>query len=174
MSEKTEVDKIAIEHIKIYLEANDQVVAESWKNKAFDEKGLDLLSVRMNESNLKITTISVTGDESKKTKDFYLEMIKDKERKTKGCFLTSEVSYLFYYFIESKELYTIPFTEAKEWVRKNRDKFELKDVQKKKGGEFIESQGLLVPKKMLSENVNVKKFHLDYYISEKQTKLGLL
>lgn len=168
-----EVGNIANEHITQYLKKEGYAVIDVEADKQFQKHDVDLIIAKMREDKLNVTLVEIKGDTYGKSKNYFLETISNKSKKSKGCFLYSKADYFFYYFVDSKELNMIPLEEARRWVRKNRDKFEAKDVQTKVNGGFYESQGLLVPKKELNKAVNVITRHLDYYVEEKQTKLGV-
>ena len=52
--------------------------------------------------------IEIKGDRKHFTGNFFFETVSNLNKNTKGCMLYTESDYVFYYFIDTCDLYLIP------------------------------------------------------------------
>ena len=139
------------EIIKSYLENNPNIVSviDVSKDKKYQDEDIDFI-IKL-ESGEEIP-IELKTDRYTTGNIFY-EYISNKEYNVEGCMIKSKAKCLFYYFINTKELYIIDFKSYREWVEKNYemfDKKEVKNTNKRKNG-VTHSLGLLIPKSTLEK-----------------------
>jgi hypothetical protein len=90
----------------------------------YQKKDIDLIKIRELNSEVKETAIEIKVDNYYRTGNYFFETLSNVERGTDGCFMYSEATYLFYYFL-NVELHIFNFSKAREWFIANRDRFKL-------------------------------------------------
>lgn len=136
--------------------------------KTFQEKDIDLvwLSI-LKEKGPKYcvaTTIEIKADTYYRTGNYFFETISNTKKNNPGCFLVTESDFLYYYFIEQKELHVIPTKAAQEWFLANKSKFKERrvDTTGKNGELYYQNVGSLVPRNELQKHVDVQVYDLSY------------
>jgi len=117
----------------------------------YREKDIDLIYKYRNKLNNEVkTTIEIKGDRWHWTGNYFLETISNEQKNTPGCFMYSEAEFLFYYFVEIRELHIIPMLPARKWFVVNMKSFiEKKTMTPLVNGSHYNTVGRLVPKKSL-------------------------
>lgn len=93
-------------------------------------------------------------------KNFYIEVISNKDKNTTGCFLYTKSDYILYYYVNHGKCFIIPTKEFQEWFNKNIDRFE--EPRSKvftpvgNDGEGYFSEGRLVPVNVMVEELKLK------------------
>ncbi|WP_242054399.1 histidine phosphatase family protein [Nostoc sp. FACHB-888] len=59
--------------------------------------------------------IEIKGDRWNKTRNLFFETHSNLEKGTPGCFLYTEADWLFYYFVNTRQLYRLPMPKTREW-----------------------------------------------------------
>lgn len=105
--------------------------------------------------------IEVKGDRYYQTGNYFFETISNKERGTPGCFLYTEAEYVFYYFVDVRELHVLPMPEVRDWFVKHLDQFSEKETSTPtRRGEAYITVGRLVPRNVVKKqfpNIRVIK-----------------
>ena len=76
--------------------------------------------------------------------------------------MLTKAEYLYYYFIEKKELHVIHTKTAQKWFLANKNKFKERrvDTTGKNGQLYYQTVGSLVPRKELQKHINVDIYDL--------------
>lgn len=139
--------------IKSYFENNPNIVdvIDVSKDKKYQDKDIDFIVKLKNGEDISIELKTDTYD----TGNIFFEAISNKEYNVLGCMIKSKAKCLFYYFIETKELYIIDFKEYKKWVNKNNARFAKKKIKNinRYGNDITHSIGLLIPKKIFEKEM---------------------
>jgi hypothetical protein len=85
---------------------------------------IDLLWVVPVNNFLRCLTIEVKTDRNNHTGNFFFETVSVESRDKPGAFIITRAEWLFYYFINSKQLYCFPMADLKPWFVKNENEFE--------------------------------------------------
>lgn len=107
--------------------------------------GIDLLWVVPEQNFLRSMTVEVKGDRYDKTGNFFFETVSDLERSTTGGFVITRAEWLFYYFINSGQLYCLPMTYVKPWFLTNLRRFRERIAQSQRDQNQWRTAGRLVP-----------------------------
>ncbi len=156
MNEANEVAKKASDEIEKYLRSKQETIniINVENDPYYRSKGIDLIWEYEKNGVKKIINIEVKGDRWYKTGNYFFEIISNEQRSTPGCFLYSEADYLFYYFIEEKELHIIPLKAAREWFLKNIDYFQEKRTSTPtKDGGYYNTVGKIVSRDFLNKAI---------------------
>lgn len=108
----------------------------------YRERDIDLIWV----SNGKTRTVEIKGDRYFNTGNYFFETVSNESKGTPGCFLYSEADYLFYYFIEVKELHILALTLVRNWFKLNLQQFTEKRLSTSVNGSFYNTVGYTVPR----------------------------
>lgn len=141
-------EKIVYNYIKNnykFLEIKDVSDIDGYKI-----KDIDLLCKYINGEYFEIEIKTDTYD----TGNLFFETTSCVERNSLGCMLKTECYFLFYYFINTNELYILNMKEYRNWVIENINTF--KKIQAK--NKTFNSSGLLIPKGRLEKEFNKKYF----------------
>ena len=95
--------------------------------------------------------------------NIFYETVSNLEYGTLGCMEKSKADYLFYYFINSDELYIIDFPKYKKWFNENKHRFDCKKLKNKNKREngIYNSIGYTIPKVLFEREFNAyKKFKI--------------
>lgn len=99
-------------------------------------------------------TIEVKGDRWEKTGNYFFETISNKTKGTPGCFLYTEADYIYYYFINTRELHRIPVEKTRNWFLQKMDEFKEKETSTPVGnGRYYITVGRLVPKSIVQKAI---------------------
>lgn len=155
--------------IEKFLDKNETLdkIVSVRDNKIFRDMDVDYVSYR--KSGL-IDLVEVKTDYYKSPNIFY-EVKSCVETNSLGCMEKTKADYLFYFFIETRELYILDMKKMREWVRLNSDKFRfINDIKNKRYDNSIyHSSGYLIKKKFLERFSNIHKkiiMPLEYYPSD--------
>jgi NTP pyrophosphatase (non-canonical NTP hydrolase) len=82
----------------------------------FQERDIDLVwRAKDQQDRPREVTIEIKGDRWHETGNFFFETVSNKARNTPGCFVYTRADYVFYYFVETHQLYVLPMPETREW-----------------------------------------------------------
>lgn len=98
-------------------------------------------------------------EEFNKHKNFFLEMFSNKSRRTLGWFVTARYTKLWYFFLDTRQLFIIDFDSLKRWGRGPSKKgrrcrlidFPLREQDKRK--QMNDTWGRCVPIDVIREEV---------------------
>lgn len=152
MSDASSVAKIAFSDISRYLQTlpitrNVVNVEDDVYYRSVD---VDLL---WNCSDGKTISIEIKGDRWYKTGNYFFETISNKSKNTPGCFLYTKADFIYYYFVNEKELHILPMPATREWFIKNIDMFHEKATSTPVGSGYYITVGRLVPRKKVKDEV---------------------
>jgi hypothetical protein len=160
MDKMLEVTNKATEEIVAYLNSQPSVlrVENVEEYRTYQVKDIDLLILTQLSNGQKVTkSIEIKADRWYRTGNYFFETISNYEKKTLGCFMYTEADYLFYYFVDPKELHILPMPQTRDWFIKNQKRFEIKVVNTAVQGDSYSSQGRVVPRHIVRREVkNVK------------------
>jgi hypothetical protein len=149
MKEASSVAKQASSDIEMWLRKKSEAIAviNVEDDADYREKDIDLIYKYRGKNGEEITTtIEIKGDRWHSTGNYFFETISNDSKQTPGCFLYSEAEYLFYYFVEIRELHIIPMLTARQWFTANMEMFaEKKTMTPLKNGAHYNTVGRLVP-----------------------------
>lgn len=122
---------------------------------AYREKDIDILwKLTLDDGSAKTVSIEVKGDRWYKTGNYFLETISNEGKATPGCFMYTEADYVYYYFVEEKELHVLPMPASREWFKQKIHCFKEKKTSTPiRDGGFYVTVGRLVPRSLLLEEV---------------------
>ena len=106
--------------------------------------------------------VEIKGDRAYETDNFFFETRSNFEKGTPGCFLYTEASWLFYYFVTPRILYMLPMPMTRDWFAANINRFPEHSIKTPvKGGGHYTTVGRLVPiQAVLQKVAGVVKEHL--------------
>lgn len=130
------------------------------ENKSYQPKGIDFIAITNKEKLRKIEIKTDTYD----TGNYFIETISNSNKNTKGCLLTTESDFIFYYFIKKKELNIINTKEFQNWFEVNQDRFSSKKCYTSAGSGNYSTIGKLVPIKVLNEELGIKTKNISEYV----------
>lgn len=118
-------------------------------------KDIDILwRRRLDDGSIKTIRIEVKGDRYYKTGNYFLETISNESRGTPGCFMYTEADFVYYYFVDERELHILPMPATRDWFRKHLNEFKERKTSTPVGnGEHYVTVGRLVPRHIVSANV---------------------
>ncbi|MED4841553.1 hypothetical protein P9695_14870 [Weizmannia sp. CD-2023] len=148
------VGKQATADVTHYLEQEKGYKVENVEDMPeYQKKDIDLIA----HTSAGTMTIEVKGDRYFKTGNYFIETVSNRNKETLGCILYSEADFLFYYFVEPKELHIIDMKKLQHWFKKNSHRFQERYVRTKgSDGKIIySSEGKLVPRIILAKEVGV-------------------
>lgn len=109
-----------------------------------------------------VKTIEIKGDRYYGTGNYFLETISNEAKNTPGCFLYTAADYVFYYFLEPKELHILPMPATRLWFQERLHLFREKKTSTPVGkNKFYVTVGRLVPRqRVLAEVPGVRVISL--------------
>jgi len=122
-------------------------------NKDYRKKNIDLIWVYIKDGKEETRRIEIKGDRYSHTGNVFLETVSNESKNTPGCILYTEADYIFYYFMDSKELLLIPVLMMREWFVDNMDRFTEKRLGTHVNNDVYYTRGRLVPKNVLKNEV---------------------
>lgn len=157
MDSTLEIAKVASIKVEDFLrkipETIDVINVED--DKYFQKKDIDLLWIYKGKNSAQMLKIEIKGDRYSHTGNYFIETISNQGKNTPGCFLYTEADYIFYYFVDSRELNLLPMPYTREWFLSNKDRFVEKKLTTSIGNNVAySSTGLLVPKQILNKEVD--------------------
>lgn len=156
MRETEEVSRRGIRDIEQYLHqfAATVEVTNVENCPGYRKKDIDIIWKNTLHGNTADTYIEVKVDRYEKSGNYFLETISNDVRQTPGCFLYTEADFIYYYFVNIRELHILPVAEAREWFKKNEDRFRLTKTSTFIGGKAVyNTWGRLIPKNVMREEV---------------------
>ncbi|WP_299510045.1 hypothetical protein [uncultured Rummeliibacillus sp.] len=156
MNEADNIAQLAYKDIEKYLkhfDVTDEVI-DVQNDKRFQSLDIDLLWKRTVNGNKETIKIEIKGDRWHRTGNYFFETISNNNKNTPGCFMYTEADYIFYYFLEIKELHILPMPTTRNWFVLHQDDFEEKATSTPgaNGQIAYKTIGKLVPKKTLHDN----------------------
>ena len=100
--------------------------------KEYQDKDVDFICSYTNDKIYEIEIKTDTYDSG----NLYFETISSIENNTLGCMLKTTAYFLFYYFINTKELYILNMKKYREWVMNNKNTFKKAKVKNKTFNSF--------------------------------------
>lgn len=120
-------------------------------NTYFRTKDIDLIWNKKIDHRTIPLKIEIKTDKYHKTGNYFFETISNNNSNSAGCFMYTEADFIFYYFIDIKELHILPMPEARDWFLANIDRFKEVNVRATEAGTgFYHSVGRLI-------NINLMK-----------------
>jgi hypothetical protein len=89
--------------------------------------------------------IEIKGDRWNKTRNLFFETHSNLERGTPGCFMYTEADWLFYYFVNTRQLYRLPMPKTREWFHITMRRFRERSTTTPVGNSHYTTVGRLVP-----------------------------
>lgn len=125
-------------------------------------KDIDILwDVQLDDGSTKTVSIEVKGDRWYHTGNYFFETISNEGKETPGCFMYTEADYVYYYFVEEREVHILPMPATREWFKERLENFRERKTSTPVGsGDTYITVGRLVPRKLLLaevEGVQVRK-----------------
>jgi hypothetical protein len=156
MEETSKVADEGTEHITDYLKYFSQIVEviNVEKVEFYQEKDIDLLAIKIEDSKEKIIRIEIKVDRHHESPNFFFETTSNNLKETEGCFMYSEADLLFYYFINTHRLYILPMEKTRAWFIENQNRFEDGACKSEVGnGGTYGSLGKKVPRSIVVDEV---------------------
>lgn len=121
----------------------------------YREKDIDILwELQLDDGSTKTVSIEVKGDRWYKTGNYFFETISNEGKETPGCFMYTEADYVYYFFVEERELHILPMPATREWFKERLSSFkERKTSTPVKSGVSYVTVGRLVPRERLLKEV---------------------
>ncbi|MGI2747623.1 hypothetical protein ACRS52_02450 [Bacillus cytotoxicus] len=155
MNEAANVAKKAATDITNFLKTFEETidVINVEDDEQYRTKDIDLLWIRNKNGVKKTTTIEIKGDRYHYTGNYFLETISNKSKGTSGCFMYTEADYIFYYFVDERELHVLPMPKTREWFINNMDNFKERETSTPIGNDYYITVGRLVNRNYLQRHV---------------------
>jgi len=148
MADRMQISKTGVSVVEDYLRSVSRVIKvfNLEEHQKYQKADIDIAVITLNDGVVGFETIEIKTD-TYKTGNLYFETVSCIEKETPGCLMYSEADYLYYYFVQTTELYVMNMKMFREWVIKNRNSFVVKNTSTKLFGEAgrYTSEGLLVP-----------------------------
>ena len=131
-------------------------------NDEFRKKDIDLIWRYINKGVFFERFVEIKGDRYYETGNYFFETISNESKNSPGCFLYTEAHYIFYYFIEKRELHILPMPETRDWFLPLLNIFRERKTSTPVGsGEAYVTVGRLVPRSKVKREVsNLKVFQI--------------
>ena len=136
-------------------------------DKEFQIIDVDLLVDYKDNGIIRTDKIEIKGDTYEKTGNYFFETVSNASKKTMGCFLYTQCDYLYYYFINIKELHILKMNDVRDWFLINPKKFATKQVYTKCEHGCYMTIGKVVPIHMVQKQVGVKIIDISEYLVDK-------
>ncbi len=163
MSETDAIGKKGSQDIETYLKKLPETVEviNVEDDVYYRNKDIDLIWKRNIGSQIIGTKIEVKTDRYARSGNYFLETISNESKNTSGCFLYTEADFVYYYFIETKELHILPMPESRDWFILNMERFkERRTSTPVENGSYC-TVGRLVPRYIMQKEVqNIKIVNL--------------
>ncbi|WP_017730876.1 hypothetical protein [Nafulsella turpanensis] len=157
MNRASEVAKQAAADIEALLRRQSKTVdvINVENDPIYREKDIDVLwIVKTEEGAVKTIGIEIKGDRWHKTGNYFFETVSNEEKGTPGCFMYTEASFIYYYFVEERELHILPMPATRDWFKKNEETFQERKTSTPVGrGEHYVTVGRLVPRHRVTTEV---------------------
>ncbi|WP_162053381.1 hypothetical protein [Pontibacter pamirensis] len=122
---------------------------------SYREKDIDLLwNRKLDDGSIKTISIEVKGDRWYKTGNYFFETCSNEGKGTPGCFMYTEADYVYYYFVNAKELHVLPMPATRDWFKNHIADFSEKKTSTPVGnGKSYVTVGRLVPRCLVAAEV---------------------
>ncbi|MEH2248444.1 hypothetical protein [Nostoc sp.] len=107
----------------------------------YQRRDIDLIWTTQNSQIL----IEIKGDRWNKTRNLFFETKSNLEKGTPGCFLYTEADWLFYYFVNTHQLYRLPMPKTQEWFHITMQRFRERSTTTPVRSSYYTTVGRLVP-----------------------------
>jgi hypothetical protein len=118
-------------------------------NREYQLKDIDLVLTRESGT----STIEIKGDTYYRTGNYFFETVSNSSKNTPGCFMYTEADYLFYYFVDERELHILPMKATRKWFLLNVESFKERSTSTSVGSGSYKTIGKLVPRSDVLSNV---------------------
>lgn len=153
--EKKEVEGRGMEELKCFLRKSPTVleIVDTSNIKDYWKMGVDLIIKYQKKENL----IEVKVEQSSQTGNFYIETISNNTKRSQGWLYTTQSNYIYYYFLDTKELHVLHVEKFREWFNNNMNRFPAVSVKTHVGTGFYYSIGKLVNRDLVKSELDIKK-----------------
>lgn len=164
--EESKFGDISVVDVEAFLRSfNNTVSVKSVeKDKVYQGRGTDLIWEYMENGKIRTTHIEVKGDKWCYSGNIFNELISNMTKKTPGWFRYTKADYIYYYFPETRELNVIDMKKFREWwATIDENDFPIAHgvtLVRKGSNETYKSEGRLVSKKLLNEEIAMKQYIL--------------
>jgi hypothetical protein len=137
----SEIEKFLLKHPSTISVKNVENIPE------YQQRDIDLVWKYKKDNTVHIKTIEIKADRYYKTGNYFFETISNEDKGTPGCFMYSTADYLFYYFIDEKELHIMPLKKARDWFTERITRFKERKTSTPVGQhKYYITVGRLVPR----------------------------
>lgn len=177
MDEQLNIAKRASKEITTFLEHLPYSISvmNVEDDRAYQKRDIDLLWKYEKNGRIVEKRIEVKGDTYHKTGNIFVEVISNVTKKTPGCFMYTEADYIFYYFIDSKELNIIKMDDFRRWWEISESRFRpvyLKTRVRKDEEIYYYTMGKLVKKEILLNELNMKQLIIPDEMTEDMNEVS--
>lgn len=154
MEETSRVAQEASLEVSSWLQSLPETVSvENVENdREYQKKDIDLLWTFKKDEKTVTRKVEIKADRYYNTGNYFFETVSNAGKGTPGCFMYSEADFLFYYFIEVRELHIIALNLVRKWFINEISRFpERKLFTKVDNGATYNSSGRLVPRRVLAQ-----------------------
>ncbi len=147
MAGKSHIGSKGVKDIIVYLKSLSETfnVINVENIAGFREKDIDLIWNRKTGYKTIPVKIEVKTDKYHNTGNYFFETISNNNKNTLGCFMYTEADFIYYYFIDTKELHILPMPETRNWFLSNINRFKEVNVKSTEAGTgFYHSVGRLI------------------------------
>lgn len=126
--------------------------------------GVDLLCMKYNQNGLLTHQIEIKADTHCNTENYFIETIANDTTRREGGFLSTKSDWIFYYFINKKELHVMRTEDTQRWFRINKDRFKkipVPTVSNDGKRKLYNTIGCVVPIQDVLKNVKVWVYNLN-------------
>ena len=142
----SDIEKFLLNHPSTLSVKNVENVTE------YQHLDIDLIWKYKKDTTIHEKTIEITADRYHKTGNYFFETISNEKKGTPGCFIYSTADYLFYYFIDEKELHIMPLKKARKWFTDRIDRFKERKTSTPVGSDkYYITVGRLVPRNIFKK-----------------------
>lgn len=152
MQETSGVAARATKDIEAWLRRRKDFIAlDNVENDSdYQLRDIDLVLTRDVDGADETVTIEIKGDRYYGTGNYFFETVSNTTRNTPGCFMYTEADYLFYYFVDARELHIMKLDEVRPWFLERIDTFKERGTSTSVGnGASYSTLGKLVPRNMV-------------------------
>lgn len=152
--------------IEKYLSKLDYVanVQNVEDEEEFQKIDVDLLADFTVNDAVKNYKLEIKGDTWERSGNYFFETVSNTSKNTLGCFLYTQCDYLYYYFINTKELHVLKMNDVRDWFLINPKKFATKQVYTKCSSGYYMTVGKVVPIHMVQKQVGIKIVDISGYL----------
>lgn len=143
MHDALEIAKLASFDISHWLRSQPETitVVNVEDDPNFQRRDIDLIwTTQTCEIN-----VEVKGDRWDRTRNFFFETHSNLEKGTPGCFLYTEADWLFYYFVNTRQLYKLPMPRTRDWFNITMRRFRERSTTTPVENNHYTTVGRLVP-----------------------------